>query len=247
MKIPSGSARRKYTHAENSKENACGNVEKKTCAVSEGSFLHEEGALGRATTSRGCKAGWGDGKREGGEWGREGNEEEGSEVRQRELAACKNLQSKNEIRNRKRNSKLGLGRLATAQQAERRERKREEGECWHSHNSADKGALLLLINFIAEIRQCCTLYKHTHTHTQHVHSNYTKETTWESCKLRSCSPSSTVCVCFSVRNFHAKSNAILGKSFSKNTKSSSADDPHVIHQRQCPSAKLTIQSRQLRR
>lgn len=56
-----------------------------------------------------------------------------------------------------------------------------------------------------------------------------------------------VCVCFSVRNFHAKSNAILGKSFSKNTKSSSADDPHVIHQRQCLSAKLTIQSRQLRR
>lgn len=80
----------------------------------------------------------------------------------------------------------------------------------------------------------------------HIHSNYTKETTWESCKLRSCSPL-LLCVCFSVRNFHAKSNAILGKSFSKNTKSSSANDPHVIHQRQCLSAKLTIQSRQLRR
>lgn len=92
-----------------------------------------------------------------------------------------------------------------------------------------------------------TVQTHTHTHTQHVHSNYTKETTWESCKLRSCSPSLYECVCFSVRNFHAKSNAILGKSFSKNTKSSSADDPHVIHQRQCLSAKLTIQSRQLRR
>lgn len=88
------------------------------------------------------------------------------------------MQSKNEIRNRKRNSKLGLGRLATAQQVERKEGKREEGEsAGIPHNSADKGALLLLINFIAEIRQCCTLYKHTHTHTQHVHSNYTKETT----------------------------------------------------------------------
>lgn len=63
MKIPSGSASRKYTHAENSKENVCGNV-KKTCAVSEGSFLHEEGALGRATTSRGCKTGWGGGGKE---------------------------------------------------------------------------------------------------------------------------------------------------------------------------------------
>lgn len=88
MKIPSGSGRRKYTHAENSKENACGNV-KKTCAVSKRSFLHEEGALGRAVTSRGCKAGWRGGRgKEGNEVGK-GREQEGSEVRQRELAACK--------------------------------------------------------------------------------------------------------------------------------------------------------------
>lgn len=111
--------------------------------------------------------------KEGREGNRGGNEEEGSEVRQRELAACKNLQSKNEIRNRKRNSKLGLGRLATAQQVERKEGKREQGEsAGIPHNSADKGALLLLINFIAEIRQCCTLYKHTHTHATRTQQLY---------------------------------------------------------------------------
>lgn len=136
---------------------------------------------------------------------------------------------------------------------QQRSKQREEGgrgrreSAGIPHNSADKGALLLLINFIAEIRQCCTLYKHTHTHTtrtqQLYKGNYLRVLqTAQLFPLFHC-----VCVCFSVRNFHAKSNAILGKSFSKNTKSSSADDPHVIHQRQCLSAKLTIQSRQLRR
>lgn len=84
----------------------------------------------------------------------------------------------------------------------------------------------------------------THTHTN-TYTAIIQRKLLES--LANCAAVPRPSVCFSARNFHAKSKAILGKSFSKNTKSSSADDPHVIHQRQCLSAKLTIQSRQLRR
>lgn len=142
MKIPSGSARRKYTYAENSKENMW-KFEKKTCAVSEGSFLHEEGALGRATTSRGCKARMGRGrdKRKGREWDRVRKRGRRKWGKAKGFCSMQNSRSKNEIRNRnrKRNSKLGLGRscLATAQQQEGR----EEGRAVIPHNSADKGAL----------------------------------------------------------------------------------------------------------